>query len=129
MTAPRPLLESRMALVAAAVFFLCLSVWSWLSIAGDVRTGEDPVHILGYVFSVFIAASIACRSPSRADRAVFGAAAGAFLLILVKVAVPLTAGAVLAVNVSKSLALTAAALVSLIALLRRFRAPHRSGSS
>jgi hypothetical protein len=121
MSPPQGLLNKRGALALVSLFCLVECVWSWASITRGVRHREGLIYVPFFAFMVFVAVSIAYRSPFWADRVVLGAIAGAFALILVRAA-PLTPAAVFAVDVARAFMWTIAALVSLAVLARGFRA-------
>ncbi len=112
-----PVLSNRRVLPWVLLFCVIESVWSWTSITRGVRHRDDLIDILFFVFVIFIAVSIAYRSPFWADRAVFRAIAGAFALIVVRAA-PLTPAAMFVVDVAHAFMWTIAALVSLVVLGR-----------
>jgi hypothetical protein len=121
MTASQGVLRNRV--ILAVVLLTCLygTGASWLSIGQHVGRREDLVDIVSSAFVIFIAVSIAYRSSFWPDRIVFGAIAGAFALVIIRVA-SLTPAAMLALDVGHALMWTVAASVSLIALALDFRA-------
>jgi len=125
MNAPQGLLSSRRVLPWVSLFCVIESVWSWASITRGVRHHENFINILCFAFVIFIAVSIAYRSSFWADRIVFGAVAGAFVLVVVRAA-SLTPATMLAVDVAYAFMWTIAASVSLIVLALGFRASRRT---
>ena len=64
---------------------------------------HDPILIFGMGSSIFVVVSIALRSPLRADRFVFGAAAVPFAISLAREFAPLPAPVVLALHAADAL--------------------------
>ena len=93
------------------------SVASWLTIARCHRFPHDPIFIFGIACALFFAGSMTYRSGFWGDKAVFGAAAAAFVLMAVRMA-HLTRGAMIAVCIAGSSVLTIAAATCLILLAR-----------
>jgi hypothetical protein len=110
------------ACVLVLIFCLVEAVWSWASIRGGSHR-EDLVDIVFFAFVIFVAVSIAYRSPFWADRVVFGAIAGAFALSLVRFA-SLMPVMMLAVDIGHALMWTIATAGSLAALTRGSGAPR-----
>jgi hypothetical protein len=124
MNEPQAILNNRTACALVSLFCFVESVWSWASIARGVRHRVDLITALFSLFLIFIAVSIAYRSPFWADRVVFGAIAGAFALIAVRAA-SFSPTAMFALDVGDAFMWTIAACVSLIALALGFRASRR----
>jgi hypothetical protein len=115
------LLRNRVILLLVLCASLYGSVVSWLSVSGPLgphREGYTVILMFGLACAIFITASIALRSKSLGDRAVFGAFAGALALAAVSLAVPLGSRTLFAVIVAKALLWTAAALASVTVLVR-----------
>ncbi len=116
----RGVLDGRGSAAALSIFLSFLAAWSWASMSSRPEE-EGPlllcIHVGGMLFSVFIAGSVAYRSPLLADRIAFGAVAGALLLAAMP-AIPFTCSiAMLALKVVKSLMWSVAAAVSGAAFL------------
>jgi hypothetical protein len=79
--------------------------------------------ILGLIASIVITASIAVRSTFLGDRVVFGAAAAAFVLWLLRSSLSLDPFATSVVNVLASLMWVIGAVASLVILIRFLRKP------
>lgn len=114
----RGVLEGRGSALAVFIVFSCLGAWSWVSITSSHHLARDPVYLGGLLFAVFIAVSIAYRSPLAVDRITFGAAGVAFLFATVAAVAPLGPTAILAVRGAKSLMWTLAAVIGLVVLVR-----------
>jgi hypothetical protein len=102
------------------------SIASWLTIAKYHRFPHDSISIFGLACALFVAASIAYWSPFVGDKAVFGSAAAAFVLMAVRMA-HLTRLAMLTVYIAESSMLTFAAATCLILLWPRPQHPSHSG--
>lgn len=116
------LLNRRAACVLVLIFCVIEAVWSWASIT-KISHRESLIEIVFVAFVIFIAVSIAYRSPLWVDRVAFGAIAGAFALVIVRAA-PLASTSILAVGAAHAAMWTVAAITSLIALTRGARDPR-----
>lgn len=122
MTPPRPaVLRNRRALFAAIIFCIYAalpqSMTSLRSLSRSVPLGHDPILICGLVAAIVITVSIAIRSPSLADRIVFGTAAGAFIVWLIKAVVSFGPSATTIINGFVSLLWTLGAVASFVFLI------------
>ena len=79
---------------------------------------RDPIMIFGLIASVLITVSISIRSSFVGDRVIFGAAAGAFALWLLRASFLLNSAVIAAVNALVSLLWGIGAVVSLLLLIR-----------
>ena len=122
MTSPRrAVLRNRAALLGALAFCIYAalpeSVTSLRSVSRSAPYERNPILIFGLMASTFIAVSIASRSPFLGDRLVFGPAAGAFVLWLVRAVVPLGPLTTSVMNGLVSLMWAIGAVAALLALI------------
>jgi hypothetical protein len=120
-------LNNRAVCALALIFCLVECVWSWTAITKGWHR-ESLVDMLFFGFVIFITVSIAYRSSFWADRAVFGAIAGAYVLVEMRAA-HFSPAVILAISVAHALMWTLAAFVSLIALARDFGGSVKTGAS
>jgi hypothetical protein len=120
MNSGRGILESRTAGVVVGLGLLFVAVLSWLNITRSAVVPHDSILILGLLFSIFISASITCRSSFAGDRIVFGAITASLLLGVTRASVSLAPLTLQIIAVAKSLLWTTGAIVSLVCLARCF---------
>ena len=119
--ARQSLLHKRGMLIGTVIFCSFEAVLSWTKVSTPTAFPRDLFHMFGLGFAIFITVSIATRSPSIADRVVFGAVAGAFLLILLKAAVSFSPSSMSIVEGLKASMWTVAAIASLVVLVKGLR--------
>src|ERR1041385_850080 len=88
---PAGILRNRAAVLAALVFCIYeASPRSFTTLHFGVKSPDarDPLLLIGLLVSVVIGASVAQRSPLRADKFVFGAAVPAAILWLIRSLTP-----------------------------------------
>src|SRR5579864_7703777 len=90
------ILENRKAATAISVFWVFESVKSWRSAVKYPHISHrvfslfghqfqhDPVLIFGLAFAILVAASVACNSPFRPDRFLFGSTVVALVTALIR---------------------------------------------
>jgi hypothetical protein len=118
------ILRSRATLLAALLYCvyeaLPTSITTLRSVSPSVMHERDPILIVGLAYALFIAASIAGRSPAVADRLVFGAGAIALALSLLRQALLPIQSITSIIGGLQSLLWTAAAVVTLVCLITSF---------
>lgn len=124
-TSRSTLLEKRWTVIAALLFFSFEALWSWVEVTKllnhEARVGHDVTYVVGLGVAIFITVSITYRSSFVGDRIVFGAASGAFLLLLVNAVAPVAPFAMVVIKSLASLMWTIAAGASAFLLIRYFR--------
>jgi hypothetical protein len=127
--AGRGILDNRKTATAVLAFCLYASVTSWRSAIRGIRISHhdfyyfghhfshDPIHILGLVISIFFLGNIIYKSPLRADRFIFGAAALSLSLSAVAQFAVLSTATLWAVHTAHAFAWTIAAAICLSILV------------
>jgi uncharacterized membrane protein len=115
-------LRNRAALLFALLFCIYEALpRSITSLRPSSPNERDPILIFGLIASIVITALIAVRSTFLGDRVVFGAAAAAFVLWLLRSLLSLGPSASSVVNVLASLMWAIGAVASLVILLAVLR--------
>jgi hypothetical protein len=125
MTPKQPaVLRNRTALLFALVFCTYEALPQSITSLRPSRPHErDLILILGLIASIVITASIAVRSTFSRDRVVFGAAAAAFVLWLVRSLLSLGPSATSVINAFAWLMWVIGAIASLVILVTVLRNP------
>lgn len=121
--ASRGFLGNRKAASGALVFCLYASATSWHSALRSSRVSHhdfyyfghhfshDPIFLFGLLYSIVISVIIMSKSPLKADRFVFGAAAFSFSLSAIMQFAILSAPALWAVRAAEAITWTIAAAI------------------
>lgn len=125
MTPKQPIvLRNRAALLFALIFCIYEALpQSITSLRPSSPNERGPILIFGLIASLVITALIAVRSAFLGDRVVFGAAAAAFVLWLLRSLLSLGPFATSVVNALVSLMWVIGAIASLVILVRFLRKP------
>lgn len=126
MTPKQPtVLRNRAALLFALLFCIYEALpRSITSLKPSSPNERDPILIFGLIASIVITVSISVRSAFLGDRVVFGAAAAAFVLWLLRSLFSLGSSATSVVNILASLMWVIGAIASLAILTRVLRKPR-----
>jgi len=121
----RGVLDNRKAVVGILAFCLYASVAEWRSAMKNIRVSHrdfyyfghhfshDPIYVFALVFSVVFLGNIVLKSPLRADRFVFGAAAFSLSLSAMTQFTILNSSALWTVRTAHAIAWTIAASICL----------------
>jgi hypothetical protein len=123
MTSKQPIVLRNRAVLLFAFLFCVYEALprSITSLRPSSPNQRDPILIFGLIASIVITALIAVRSAFLGDRVVFGAAAAAFALWLLRSSLSLDPFATSVVNVLASLMWVIGAIASFVILIRFLR--------